>query len=269
MDTISSLYNAAKKSALKTLEEDTKLGKEWDLSPEDYKTEEEINSDELKRKQANVKKKTLLIGLIRGDPKKLKQFRGMSMPPRLNVNPTMRRTLRFKTAAAIPGNQYKCTSVFGALGTIGTVTNTNVVCFCTAYKIRSITVWPGMSTTTENTTSIFWNPLSSPAFGAPDAEFDFSLPSDATVPGAITWIPPKDSVAGHWVDTTQSAANIFVLTLTSQSIIDVDVDFTLANNIVDLTISGIATVLVGGLYYLALDAPGAHNIPPTTLPTTF
>jgi hypothetical protein len=76
-------------------------------------------------------------------------------------------------------------------------------------------------------------------------------------------------LCGDWVAATATGTlNLFSLSCSTDSIIDVEVEYTLSNQIQAASIT-IATGVLGSIYYLPLDGAASHVYNPLHLPTTF
>lgn len=187
----------------------------------------------------------------------------LSLPPRIEITPHLRHVFRFVaptgfSAAITPAN------VIGALGTVCTVLNSTVQPFCSSFRIKSLTVWPGTSSSGKTDTAVTFS--STLSTSVQDTEKAVTLPEGVTVTTATHWVPPKGSLAEFW--QAASAQNFMRITCSPGSVLDLDVEYTISNTFASLS-QTVATGSVGVVYYLYLDGSSTHLLVPEFLPSTF
>jgi hypothetical protein len=189
-----------------------------------------------------------------------------SLPPQIEITPNVRHVYRFVSNNA---NSVSVTNqdILGAIGGICTVANSTVRLWATSFKLNSVKMWPSANTTTTPTyTDIAWG---AGAYGSKDSELLKAVPGGCSVTGLVTFKPPKGSFATNWISNTISGNYvIFLLQCSVGSILDVDLSFTLCNQVAPANAS-IATGTLGNIYYLFLDGSTTHQLQPYGLPFTF
>jgi len=200
--------------------------------------------------------------MIRGRRTKGQQA---ALPPRLMVTLGGRKTLRFSSG----GNaSVTVADLLGALGVIGTVTNTTAVAICSSVKVHAATVWNGASSSATSTIGLDW--AAGESSQVPDEMHDESIPAGVTETSSLVFRPPKGSLASFWITSADSAAVVFAIKAPAGSVggvLDLDVSFRICDTIQPLAIS-VVTAVLGHVYYLALDGPSGNSWVPTTLPST-
>jgi len=185
-------------------------------------------------------------------------------PPQILANPFKTHILRFYTSSATSAG---ITPKFlaGAAGVIGTVNNSSAVSWTRYIRIKRVRIWAASAPSTGvSAVSILWN-----------AGFSFTpnaLVSDSSVspafPAHLSVNPPKKSLAGDWLDCT-STTTVFTPTCPANSVMDIEFDAMLPSATSDVvTISGISSIGVGIVAYLAADGTASNNWKPVALPTT-
>jgi hypothetical protein len=203
------------------------------------------------------------VSLSRGTSK---QGSSTSLPPQMDITPNARHVYRF-----VCGNvaSVTCTNqdILGAIGGICTVANSTVRLWATSFKLHSIKMWPSANTSTTPTyADVYWG---AGAYGSKDSEFLKAVPGGVTVTGLVTFTPPKGCFAANWISNTISGNYVIMgLQCTVGSIVDVDLSFTLANQVAPANAS-ISTGTLGAIYYLALDGSTTHQYTAYGLPGTF
>ncbi len=202
---------------------------------------------------------------LKGGIRALGKPTGGSLPPTLNVSPTLKQVFRFK-ATASSGVAVTVGTLFGALGGICTVANSKVQSWCSSARIKSVTLWPAPSTSTTPTPYLVWDAGQSGQIR--DEQMDGSIPEGTAVTKALRFLPPAGSLCGFWISAADSSATLFAVQAVSGMIVDLAVDYTLASGLGPVAASTVVSGTLGSVYYLALDGPSSNKLVPTTLPTT-
>jgi hypothetical protein len=185
-------------------------------------------------------------------------------PPQFESNVKSHHRFRFVASAAESSFAITDTAVLGAMGSMGTATNSAVTVLFRSFKIKRLEMWSAPpSQGSSATCSVEWF-----GFGnSPSVEH-----SDTTLSVAknahISVKPPSQSLASFWQKSTST--NLFVLNFTAGTIIDIIVDLILNDDEAAAQTVAVTTAVVGTIYYLALDqALGSHILVPVSLTTTF
>jgi hypothetical protein len=187
-----------------------------------------------------------------------------SLPPMIDVTPTYKRVQRYFSAAGTSTQAITPTNVLTSLGCIGTVVNSTVAAFHSSFRLHRIVIWGGLQASGAESVSVSWS--SALSSSVRDTEKVIAYPEGGGIPGAMTFTPPKGSIAEFWQGAN---TNAFVrISLSPGSIMDVHLSVTLGNTLTPPSAT-VATAAVGTLYYLPLDGPSTHLITPLGLPTTF
>jgi len=195
---------------------------------------------------------------------------GMALPPEINLTPTLSHVYRFICATTTSAT-IQAIQLFGALGGICSATNSVVSTWASSARIRKVVVWPSPSSSAGDSPFIDWFFSDTSLF--PDESRSVSLPEGVTVTEPLTFVPPRNSLCGMWVNSTATSTfSLFNLSITAGTIVDLHVDLTLgltnstSSSLYQLTV---ATGALGNVYYLALDGPGNNKITPVPgVPTT-
>ncbi len=194
-----------------------------------------------------------------------KRVRSRVNPPMFRSNLVFSHKFRFEASAAFNG-LITSTSILGACGGIGTVTNTTIALWTTSVKVRSVELWAAPAALGAGATvSINW-------FGAnnsPNLEVSDTSLSTAFNAHVISK-PPPSSTASFWQRAAVST-NMFTLVVPTGAVVDLEVDMVMADQDVALATAAPATAVVGTVYYLALDfvSLATHVLVPVSLATTF
>ncbi len=210
-------------------------------------------------------------------------------PPSLAVGRQMRRSKRSKSRSHVPslppdlakgGRQilsqrirFTATStvsqvtiadymLLAACGTIATTT-TSVATIASTVRLRRITIWPDAG----GEATIYWSPAPGTGDGQPDIAHDESIPTGITMDKPVTSMPPRNSLASFWrTPLSSSPVEIFKITATAGSIIDVELDFTICRGIIPtvLTVTG---ATVNSFYTFYLDGISSHKLQPLATPS--
>jgi len=186
-----------------------------------------------------------------------------SLPPSFNATPTVHQRFRFRASGAASGVGVAATSIIGALGVIGTVTNSDVASWASSFKIRSVTIWPPQVAGSD-LAFLEWTAGSS-TFTKDETKV-MAIPDGITATGPVVFRPPPKSLYSDWI-AAGNAGFLFTITCATGSIIDLDVDYTTSVALSNLIIP-VATAVIGTVYYLALDGATTNKFVPVALPTT-
>jgi hypothetical protein len=218
------------------------------------------------KKQTETKHQSQVLR-VHGGKRGKKGKSGPSLPPRLKTTVMVHHVYRFSNstvdaAVAITGGM-----LAGAIGGICTVTNSKVRAWATSARVHKITVWPGLASTNESC-EIYWR---SPISGIQkDDVNERSLPGGVTIDRALVSRPPKGTLCADWMDLNVlgSATLWSFINLPDESVIDLEVSYTMTNVMIaqDLTVT---TGVLAAAYYLPLDGPALHLLTAIGVPTTF
>jgi len=153
--------------------------------------------------------------------------------------------------------------IINALGVVGTVNNSTVVSVCTSFRIRSLKLWPPQNAGAD-AGFISWNDGN--AFVKDDEKIS-SVPDGVTVTRPLVMRPPRLSTSAFW-QSTGVTTQMMTATPVAGSLIDLDVEYTMANAVAQTVTAGLASVAVGTLYYLSLDGFASNKIVPVGLLST-
>lgn len=194
----------------------------------------------------------------KASPKTSKQSK--NTPPQIKSNVELRHRYRFTstsgTATSIIPNSILC-----AAGTICTIGNTSVTSIFGAVKLNRIEIWspPATQGSTVTCSVDFVGNANSP-----NREYSDTSISVAT-PAHVNCSPPPQSLASFW--QTGSTA-LCTITAPTGSIIDVVLSLILQDDDITVATSGVATGVLGTVYYLSLDSNSTHRYVPVSLTTT-
>jgi len=185
-----------------------------------------------------------------------------SIVPTLPTSIKFTHTFRFSATAGLSQN-VTGTNLFGMCG--GIVSNTAGTVFspwCSSVRVRRVTIYeaPGAVGSVAANSSLEWTALTT---NNPDEVFSTStIPYDR--PSKIVSRPPKNSLAAFWINSLSTLTVIyFIVTLGAGSILDIEVDAILANNLGTNLISQTVTASSGVNYYRNLAATlTAVGVPP-------
>jgi hypothetical protein len=161
------------------------------------------------------------------------------------------------------------TTLLGAMGTIGRVTNTSVTTICNSVRLNRVKIWgagatTGTAGTSLQTVSVDWTGEGN----TPSREVTDSSNS-VTFPAFVDTRPPPQSLASFW--QVASSTTLCTLSAPPGSLVEVHLTSILADGSPDSlgTTINVATAIVGRPYYLALDGPSTNAYLPIGLATTF
>jgi len=191
-----------------------------------------------------------------------------NLPPDISTVFYGRGVFRYATASALTNTTINSAQLVASCGGICTVANSTITSFASSVRLRRVTIWPAQpGTTTAVVPEIVW-------YGpVPDIQKDESR--DKAVPagylsagGATMSTPPRGSLCGDWLIYDGSAINLFgLLNVPTGSILDIEIEFALRNNLAGAGIA-VSTATLGTVYYPYLDTSAA-KIQPIGRPTTF
>jgi hypothetical protein len=173
---------------------------------------------------------------------------------------------RFDTTSGINASNITVGMIFGAIGTMGQVANSSVASFASSFRIKRLTIFESAQGVVTVGSEIFW--ASTTDVNTADIVYTNStIPYDR--PSCVSSTPPPKSLASFWWNSSATTTTpLFGLTCAIGSIIDLDVEFTIANSLEGLAGISVATATVGNVYYLALNGPATNTAIPVGLPTT-
>lgn len=182
--------------------------------------------------------------------------------------------LRFKNPSAALASAttglITINDVFGAILVVGKVTNTSVIPVATSFRLRKVTIWLAGGGSAEADASIEY--FSANSDQEPDMEYMNTIQAGTALCQAVSRRPPKNSTAGFWYRDTMSPVNTAVLGLkisNANSVVELDVDWTLPTAIISSTTITVATATVGAFYRLALNKTnGSSTLVPYDYNTT-
>jgi hypothetical protein len=188
-----------------------------------------------------------------------------NLPPQLDATPAFRHVYRFQNSSSTP-SAVTVLDLFGAAGTIGTVTNSTVTAWTSSLKLKKVVVWPSIiSSSAPVPTELTWGIGESGQ--VPDSAVIDSLPEGITSTKAMSFVPPQNSLASFWISEADSSAALFTITTSPGSIVDVHLSVRLSNVFPGSAVT-VATAVVGTVYYLALDGPTTNRYVAIGVPTT-
>jgi hypothetical protein len=195
----------------------------------------------------------------------------MSLVPVIHLTPQMRRNFYFSNSTS-GSVSISFLELIGTLGGICTVANTTIQNWASSLKVNHLRVWPSMSASGVESVVVDW--VAGPSGFVPDRADTVINVMGSTIPHSLTFTPPRNSLAGDWLNTAavSSSANIFNLTFPSGCVWELDVTITLGmvNSTTTTTFAAsVATGTLGNIYYLALDGTSSNKIAPVGgTPTT-
>jgi len=193
----------------------------------------------------------------------VRSMNNLYTPPPHQSNIRLNHKFRFM-ALATELSTITSQNVLGALGTLGTITNTAVGTCAESFRIKKLSIWsPPASQGAATTISVEWiGTQQSPSIEVSDSSNSVSRPAH------ISSAPPKNSNAAFWHTPQIGNENLFNLSLFANSIVDLDVEYILLDDAANKVSLAVTTAVIGNPYYLALDGPTNNNIVPLSLSTT-
>jgi hypothetical protein len=188
----------------------------------------------------------------------------VSLPPRIQLSPAVSHTYRFRSTSA-SATLVTVASMLGALGGLCTAVNSKIGTWASSLKIIKVTVWPSGSTSGVTNATLSW--YLGESAQVPDEAWDEAIPEGITATKALVFTPPPKSLCGFWIDSSDSAANLFAIQTSIGSVVDLQVAYRLVNVQSGLQIT-VVTGVLGTVYYLALDGPTSNTYVPIGLLST-
>jgi len=182
-----------------------------------------------------------------------------ALPPARDLAKHLTRVERF-ISTGTSASTVSASSLAMAFGGICTVANSTVTGFVTSIRVISVRVWPAAG----GFANVSW--LKEASGKVPDELMDSTIPQGITVTNCLTFTPPARSLAQFWNDNS-STDNLFLISATVGSVVDVAVELTLPAALTGFS-SSVTTGVLGAIYYLALDGSSTNVYPPVALPTT-
>lgn len=190
-----------------------------------------------------------------------------SLPPANETSITVRHKFRFSPSGST-AEPVTIGNVLGAIGGICTVVNSSIVSLASSFKIHKVSCWPSTSTS-ETQFEVVWSATAAGGY-MKDSSPGQDMPAGMTVTKPARAVPPPNSLAREWLSTGISGGGgdtIFTIQAQSGSVVELDVSFTIKNNLGGIT-NTVTTAVLGAFYYLALDGPTSNVFVPLRVPTT-
>jgi len=175
----------------------------------------------------------------------------------------VRKKLRFLASSALSNTTITGQTIAGACGGICTTVNGFLTPWCSTIRLRRVTIWPTVGSAA-GVADITW--ATDGTLFVKDEFKVTTLPQAVTIHKSVTSVPPSGTLVKFWQAATDTNT-IFTITAPGGSVIDVLIEFTLANELTGTTL-GIVSGVLGTVYYLALDGPGGNKARPVGLVTT-
>lgn len=156
--------------------------------------------------------------------------------------------------------------IFGTIGGIGTINNSTITLFASSFKLRRVSIIESAQSVTAVSSELLWYSAAD-VNSADKVYMNTTIPYDR--PTVISQAPPRGSLASFWWNTSSVLSTVlFTISCSIGSTIETYLDFTFLNNAPSTGIAGVATVVVGNTYYLALDGFASNKLIPVGLPST-
>jgi len=192
------------------------------------------------------------------------QKRAVGVVPQLQTSIICSHKFRFECTTGESVN-ISLLNLFGILGNICSVANTTLVGWAGSLRLKQVEIFESAQSVSTVNSVISWYTNSS-ANLADKLTLNSTIPYD--LPSRNAAVPPKNSLASFWWNTSSSSSlALFGLQTAVGSIVDVTIDFTLGNQAGGY-MQTVSTANLGGDYYLALDGPASNKLVPIGLPTT-
>lgn len=188
------------------------------------------------------------------------------LPPPIETTMKQRHRFRFYASAAVSGASITPQILAGVAGGICTVTNSTITCWASSLRCRRITIWPAVGSAAGVGTSadITWA-ADGTLFSKDEYKVD-ALPQGITIDRPVSSVPPAGTLGKFW-QAPSGTNTLATISAPSGSIVDIWVEFTLSNQNSSTSLT-VATAVLGTIYYLSADGPGANKLVPLGLPTT-
>jgi len=195
-----------------------------------------------------------------------KQGASGAVVPMIETSVMTRHKYRFVSTAGVGAASITVGTIFGAIGTVGTVANSTVTTICSSFRIRKVDIYESAQSVATVSSELLWaSPVS--VNSSDVAWSNATIPYDR--PSRISAAPPKGTLASFWWNSSATSTTpLFSLTCAIGSIVDVEIEATLSNALTGVTIS-VSTAVLGALYFLYLDGNTSHKLAPVGLPATF
>jgi len=212
-----------------------------------------------------VPRQVTLLGNKKKNGKRGTQLARAVIPP-WEASITVRHRYRFDLTSGINATNITVGMIFGVIGTIGQVANTSVASIASSFRIRRVTIYESSQGVVTVSSEIFWA-------SAVDVNSKDMVMSNSTIPydrpTRVSSVPPRGTLSSFWWNSgATSTTSLFGITASIGSIVEVDLDFTIANALEGLAGIAVSTATVGNIYYLALNGPSVNTAIPVGLPTT-
>ncbi len=201
--------------------------------------------------------------------KRGKNGRAPSLPPTLEAVIVCHHVFRFQVTTGftalvnITGG-----NLAGITGGLCSTVNSVVTCPASSMRIHRITIWPPQQSAPTNPPEVTW--FSPITIMERDESKESMLPAGISVDRALVSRPPKGTICADWFSTVGGANQaMFGLTnMAAGGVIDVDVSWTISNNLLGVDRS-VSTAVIKTWYYLYLDGSSSHQLTPVGKPSTF
>jgi len=231
----------------------------------DFKTQDRLNLEKALRISPNRHFQNYMPKKFKKGEKKSPGRLASISVMRLQVTPVTRHTFRFSATAANGAlTPVSVQNLVAICGGIGTITNSTINHIASSIRVHKVTITAPAAAAADTTARITWGSSNQ----TPDIEWVDSTVGSA-FPLRISSTPPKLSDARLWYSSINAATAVFNIAYPVNSIVDVDIEYTQLNNMALFATAGLTTVILGNVYYLALDGIASHNLVPVGLPTTF
>jgi hypothetical protein len=149
-------------------------------------------------------------------------------------------------------------NIAGAIGGIVTVVNSQARSFCSSFRVKKITIWPSSVSVATPCEVLWFEDLSN--FSKDDAHSRV-VPGGITITTPSVFVPPKNGTMSWWmIPVNLSATTVFLLTCGDESVIDLEVEWTLGNGYTASTFA-VTAAAVGTLGYKHLDGATVELVP--------
>ncbi len=163
--------------------------------------------------------------------------KGTTFPPQIPASFALTKTIRFSCASAVNSGVQALDFAQMIYMITGTTTANSLL---NAIKLNYVEIWS--PATIPSTISIEFDQNNAGMSGSPSKVYTDTCVSTA-IPAHLRVKPPKNSLSGFWIaGPTTSTNNIFTLVAPQNSIVDINVTFTLN----DTSASGAARTIGSG-----------------------
>ncbi len=217
------------------------------------------------------KKKRYLVDESRQLMARMPSFEG---PPPFESHIVMGTVFRFRCTGAQTSTPVNCRDLMGVCGVYTKTANATVTAIATAVRIKRIRIWgpapSSVNSASVSTVELRWAPLSN---YTPYKEFEAESQTADVCP-YLDLKPPKNSLAADWISSTGSTSNVFYITGTINTVIDLHLAYVVDDGTYTSTIGGapldvtVTTASTGSFYYMALADTTNTTIVPVSKQTT-